>query len=144
MAEKNNAKCSICGKDYYMCLSCKDTISVNPWKRHACTAEHYKVFQVVRGLSTGVYTKGEAKNKLKNIDLSDLNSYRPHIKKIIKDILKEEVVETVAVVEDVKPVEEPVAVETVEQDTLTIEKIEEAPKFYKKNFKINSEVVKVK
>lgn len=90
MAEKNNATCSICGKPYYICMSCKDSIQLHPWKSFTDTAEHYKVFQVVRGFSTNVYTKGEAKAKLKNINLDDLESFRPHIKQIIKDILKEE------------------------------------------------------
>lgn len=90
MAEKNNATCSICGKDYYMCMSCKDSIELHPFKRFTDTSEHYKVFQVVRGFSTGVYSKDEAKEKFKNIDLSDLESFRPHIKNIIKDILREE------------------------------------------------------
>ena len=90
MAERNNATCDICGKGYYMCLSCKDAIALHPFKRFTDTSEHYKVFQVVRGLSTGVYTKEEAREKLKNIDLSDLESFRPHIKRIIKNVLKEE------------------------------------------------------
>lgn len=89
MAEKNNATCSICGKDYHMCLSCKDSMQLAPWKVHTDTSEHYKVFQIIRGVSTGVYNKDEARTKLKNVDLSDLNSFRPHIKKVIKDILKE-------------------------------------------------------
>lgn len=95
MADKNNATCSICGKEYYMCLSCKDSINLSPWKVHTDTAECYKVFQVVRGYSTGVYTKDEARKKLKNINLLGLDEYRPHIKQIIKDILKESVVKTV-------------------------------------------------
>lgn len=89
MAE-NNAVCSICGKEYYACLSCHDSIKVNPWKMFTDTSEHYKVFQVIRGLSTKVYTKEEARDKLKNINLDDMSSFRPHIKKIIKDIIKEE------------------------------------------------------
>ena len=89
MAEKNNAKCSICGNDYHMCLSCKDAMSAHPWKIHCCTSEHYKVFQIIRGLSTGVYTKDEVREKLQNVNLEDLNTFRPHIKKIIKDILKD-------------------------------------------------------
>lgn len=89
MAEKNNAKCSICGNDYHMCLSCKDAMSAHPWKIHCCTSEHYKVFQIIRGLSTGVYTKDEVREKLQNVNLEDLNTFRPHIKKIIKDIIKD-------------------------------------------------------
>ena len=88
MAE-NNATCSICGKGYQMCLSCKDSIQLAPWKIHTDTSEHYKVFQIIRGLSTGVLSKTEAKIKFKNVDLSDLNEFRPHIKKIVKDVLRE-------------------------------------------------------
>lgn len=90
MAEKNNAVCDICGKEYYVCLSCSDAMKLHPYKSFTDTAEHFKVFQVVRGFLTGVYTKDEAKEKFKNIDLKDADSFKPHIKKIIKDIFKEE------------------------------------------------------
>lgn len=90
MAEKNNATCSICGKAYHVCLSCKDSMANHPWRVHTDTSEHYKVYQVLRGLSTGVYTKEETKEKLKNIDLHDLCDFRPHIKSLIEEILKED------------------------------------------------------
>lgn len=90
MAEKNNSTCSICGTKYYACLSCHDSIQLTPWKVHTDTSEHFKVFQIVRGFNTGVYSKDEAKEKFKNVDLSDLNTFRPHIKSIIEEILKEE------------------------------------------------------
>lgn len=89
MAEKNNAVCSICGKEYYLCMSCRDSIKVNPWKMHCDTAPHYQVYQVIHGYNTNVYTKDEARTKLKNINLDDVESFRPHIKEIVKDILKE-------------------------------------------------------
>ena len=89
MAE-NNAVCSICGKEYRMCLSCSDAMKLHPWKIYTDTSECFKVFQVVRGFSTGVYTKDEAREKLQSVDLKDINSFRPHIKQIVKDILKEE------------------------------------------------------
>lgn len=92
MTEKNNATCSICGNGYYACLSCQDSMKLHPWKIHCCSAVHFQVFQVVRGFSTGVYTKNEAKAKLQNINLTDVESFRPHIKKIVKDILGYEAV----------------------------------------------------
>ena len=122
MAE-NNAVCSICGKEYYACLSCHDSIKVNPWKVFTDTSEHYKVFQVVRGLSTKVYTKEEAKDKLKNINLEDLESYIPNIKKIIKDIIKEEK----PVVKIVEKVEEP-----IEMKIATEEVVVEKPTYSRK------------
>ena len=89
-------------------MSCRDSLKINPWKVHTDTPNCYKVYQVVHGFSTGVYTKDEAKDKLKNIDLGNLNSFRPHIKKIVKDILKED--KPVAkVVEKVEPIETEVA-----------------------------------
>lgn len=98
MTKENNAVCSICGKEYHVCLSCSDAMKLHPWKIYTDSQECFKVFQVVRGFSTGVYTKDEAREKLQNIDLKDINSFRPHIKEIVKDILKEEkvIVEEVA------------------------------------------------
>ena len=103
MAEKNNATCSICDSGYYVCNSCKDSIRLQPWKIHCCSADCYKTYQVVRGFSTGVYTKDEFKFKLKNIDLSNLENYREHIKALIKDALKEDIV-----VDDILTEEKPV------------------------------------
>lgn len=123
--EKNNAVCSICGRHYHKCLSCRDSMKLQPWKMFTDTAECYKVFQVVKGFSTGVYTKEEFKSKLKNLDLNDLDNYRDHIKAIIKDALKEDEVKVV-----VEKVEEPAEVmveieETIEEITETEETVEE-------------------
>ncbi len=85
--EKNNAICAICGNPYYMCLSCKDQMQLNPWKVHTDTSEHYKIFQILRGYTIGVYSREEAKEKLGNVDLSDLEKFRPKIKSTIEFIL---------------------------------------------------------
>ena len=103
MAEKNNATCSICGGGYHVCHSCKDSIRLQPWKTNCCSVDCYKTYQVVRGFSTGVYTKDEFKSKLKNINLSNLENYREHIKVLIKDALKEELVVEEITIEE-KPV----------------------------------------
>lgn len=125
MVEKNNATCSICGKPYYVCLSCKDSVRANPWKIHTDTAEHYKVYQIIHGLSTNVYTKDEAKTKLKNVNLSDKDSFRPHIKEIIDDILKEN--KSIA-----SSTER--AKETVEVETATEEMVVEKPTVSRKRY----------
>lgn len=138
MAE-NNATCSICGKGYYLCLSCKGSLSMNPWKIHTDTSEHYKVYQTIHGLSTGAYTKDEARTKFKNIDLSDLNSFRPHIKKIIKDVLKEEknVTETVKV-EKINEAEVIVAEDNSVVEDI-VNNIEEAVIPRKRSYKVEAE-----
>ena len=108
MVEKINAKCAICGKGYHKCLSCAHEVKSAPWKIHTDTAEHYKVYQVIRGYSTGVYNKDEFKDKLKNINLEDVDSFRPHIKQIIKDALKEEVVKEEVIIDETLTEEKPV------------------------------------
>lgn len=98
MAERYNATCSICGKNYHKCLSCRDSMKLKPWIMFTDTAEHYKVFQAIRGYNIGIYNKDEFKSKLINIDLSDLESYEDSVKALIKDVLKEdEVVEPIIV-----------------------------------------------
>jgi len=145
MAEKNNATCSICGNEYYVCLSCKDAIKLHPWKIHCCSADCFKVSQVVRGFSTNVYTKDEFKSKLKNIDLSNLENYREHIKALIKDALKEE-----KFVEDIVTIEETVKNVTTDEDIVVeniveIEKTETAENIIKptisrkRNYKVETE-----
>lgn len=107
MAEQINATCSICGRGYHLCLSCKDNMKLHPWKIHTDTSEHYKIFQILRGFNTKVYTKEEAKSKLQKVDLSDLNNLRENIKDLINNIMSVEKQETV-----VDKIQEEVIVET--------------------------------
>ena len=135
MAEKNNATCSICGNEYYVCLACRDSLKVNPWKVHTDTSEHYKVYQIIHGVSTGVYDKDEAKEKFKNVNLDDVNSFRPHIKKIVKDIIKEDK-PTVKVVEEIKSVE---TESTEVKENAVVEDIVKPTASRKRNYKIEVE-----
>lgn len=89
-------------------MSCKNSAEFHPFKKFTDTAEHYKIFQIIKGLNTSVYTKEEAKDKLKNVDLSDMDTFRPHIIEIISDILKEENI-TESIVEEVQD-EKPVVI----------------------------------
>lgn len=89
MTNKLNAKCAICGTPYHMCMSCgKDKGLV--WKRFCDTPEHYKIYQVVHGYTTGLYTKTEAAKKLKNIDLSDIDKLRENIRNILNEIMSDD------------------------------------------------------
>ena len=108
MSERINAYCTICGSGYHMCLSCKDKMKMSPWKMYTDSAEHYKIHQIIHGYSTKVYTEDEALSKLKNVDLSDLDTFKPNIKAVIKDILKKEKVVEKACVEEETAVEKPI------------------------------------
>lgn len=125
MAEKINATCAICGKGYHLCMSCKDMISLTPWKKHTDTSEHYKIYQIIHGYSTKVYTKAEAKVKLKKVDLSDFDTLRDNIKAVITDIMGVDVaapVKKVTRTRKTKTVVEP-AVEPVVNDTDAVDKV---------------------
>lgn len=141
MVEQNNATCSICGKSYYKCLSCRDLIRLQPYKIHCCSADCFKVFQVVRGYNTGVYDKNELKSKLKNIDLSNLENYKDSVKLLIKETLREDepIVETVKQIETAVETDE--TVEEVVKDVATEEEIivEEVETIVprKRNYKVN-------
>lgn len=84
--KKYNATCSICGKPYNMCNSCRHDSPII-WKKFCDTAEHYKIYQIVHGYTTGVYTDAEAAKKIGNINLSDLDELRPNIRDIINNII---------------------------------------------------------
>lgn len=149
MAEKNNAHCTICGKPYYVCLSCLDSMRLSPWKIHTDTVEHFKISQIVYGVSTNIYTKDEARTKLKNVNLDDMDTFRPHIKQIIEDILKEEkpIVKTAKKVKpivEVEPIIEEVAEVANEkvEDVTEVEKTDDIVKpivSRKRNFKVEAE-----
>lgn len=135
MTEKNNATCGICGNPYYLCMSCKDAMSVHPWKAFCDTAPHYQVFQIVKGYNTNVYTKDEAKDKLKNINLEDMDSFRPHIKQIIEDILKEEKPVAKSINTEIAKIRNNVVVEDIDEVKKT-EDVVKTTYSRKRNYKV--------
>lgn len=86
MTDKNNATCAICGKGYVMCYSCDKGDASKHWKLHCDTPEHYKIFQIIHGYTSGVYTEAEAAKKLGKVDLSDFDELRDNIKETINKI----------------------------------------------------------
>lgn len=87
MTEKINATCIVCGKGYHMCLSCKDMVRLRPWQTHTDTSEHYKIYQILHGCATGVYSQKEAKEKLQLVDLSDISTFKPEVQAYIHEIM---------------------------------------------------------
>ena len=137
MSEKINSYCTICGNGYHLCISCKDKLKLSPWKVYTDTAEHYKIHQILHGLSCKTYTKDEAKDKLKNVDLSDLETFKSNIKSIIVDILKEDSVTRTVEPEKIDDLEPAI--------TEDVETFEEVKAVYsrKRNFKTNDETEEV-
>ena len=130
MGKKNNAKCTVCGKGYHKCLSCADKMAATPWKRYTDTSEHYKIYQILNGYFSDVFTKEEAKSRLENVDLSDLETLRDNIKETIKDIMGterivDEVIEEPA--EEVQ-IEKEINLDELDDDGLLLMLLEEEEK----------------
>ncbi len=85
-----NAHCSICGKGYYLCQSCKNEKKFKPWRTVTDTIEHYKIYMAIHGY-TVTKNKDIAKVELQNCDLSDMSSFKEEIKKVINEITAEPV-----------------------------------------------------
>ncbi len=85
-----NAHCSICGKGYYLCQSCKNEKKFKPWRTVTDTIEHYKIYMAIHGY-TVTKNKDIAKAELQNCDLSDISSFKEEIKKVINEITAEPV-----------------------------------------------------
>lgn len=139
MAENNNAYCAICGNPYYVCMSCLDSMRLSPWKIHTDTSEHFKVYQVIHGFTSNIYSKDEAKRKFANINLQDIESFRPNIKEIVKNILKEDK----PIVKNIKKVESIEEEDARAESNMMIESVADSVKpivSCKKNYKVNNEV----
>lgn len=89
MAKELNATCSICGKKYHVCNSCKEMTSFTPWRIVTDTRDHYMIFLVLSEY-TKTKNKTKAKNELSRCDLSELETFDNDVKRVIKEILKED------------------------------------------------------
>lgn len=86
MALENNAYCSICGKGYHVCQSCKEQKTFRSWRTVVDSIEHYKIFLAIHSYTISK-NREQAKAELEKCDLSDLEHFNPEIKSVIHEIL---------------------------------------------------------
>lgn len=91
MAEKMNARCSICGKGYHVCSTCKSTKTLTPWKTIADTVDCYKIFTVVKQYTDKLITKDKAKEILEQVNIP--KDLLPHIKIVVDEIMLSKTIE---------------------------------------------------
>ncbi len=89
MSNKINHWCIICGKGYHACDSCDSVKSFTPWRALADTADHYKIYLVIKQYNSKMITKNEAKTILENVDLTGMDSFKDSVKDILNEIFKE-------------------------------------------------------
>lgn len=82
MKNYDNTFCRICGAEYHRC-NCS---SEESWRKVADTANHYKVFCVVRDYVNEIIDANKANSLLAKLDLTGRESFRENIKNVISDI----------------------------------------------------------
>lgn len=87
MALENNAICSICGKPYHLCNTCKDQLSFKPWRSVVDTINHYKIYMAIAEYTNKHINKATAKEMLEKCDISDYKTFTPDIVKAIDLII---------------------------------------------------------
>lgn len=88
MSEYLNATCSICGKKYHVCASCRDTRLFQAWKSVTDSPICWQIYGIIYDYNRGKIKKNEAKAELNKIKLPDIS--QDHIKKAIDEIMFEE------------------------------------------------------
>lgn len=88
MAEYLNAKCAICDKKYHLCKTCEDVKTFSPWRTVTDTIDCYKIFLVLSEY-TKTKNKEQAKKELSTCNLKEKDTFAPHIKAAIDEIMAE-------------------------------------------------------
>ena len=86
MSEVKKAVCIICGRQYDVCLSCKDQDKIKPWRSITDFAVCYKIFLAITQYNNGYISKEEAKRQLEEFKFnkSDLkDSVRAKVDEIM-------------------------------------------------------------
>ena len=86
MSNQETATCVTCGKQYKVSLSCKDQISLKPWRSITDTIDCYKIFLAISQYNNGYTTKDEAKKQLGSIKY-DENELMEPVRNKIKEIM---------------------------------------------------------
>jgi len=83
--ENINHWCSVCGKGYHTCDSCRNTQSFTPWRSITDTIEHYKIHLIITDYQNGYMSKEEANKKLANICFQ-ISELKEGVQKVINEI----------------------------------------------------------
>lgn len=67
MSKSNKATCIVCGKEYDVCLSCKDQNKIKPWRNITDNVNCYKIFLALTQYNNEYISKDEAKKQLDGI-----------------------------------------------------------------------------
>lgn len=77
--------CAICGKDYEVCPTCESVRTFTPWRTLVCCATEFVLFETLSKFDCDKNAV-EANDVLKQLDITDIDKYLPHVQKQITDI----------------------------------------------------------
>lgn len=95
MNNSDLAVCTVCGKTYKTCLSCKNLDVTKPWRSITDTVDCYKIFLIISQYNNGYITKDEAKQQLGAISFN---------KKDLKESVQNKITEIMSASEATKKI----------------------------------------
>lgn len=85
MSNSDMSTCVICGKKYKACMSCKDMVTIKPWRSITDKIDCYKIFLVLSQYNNGYIDKEKAKSLLEEIEYNE-KDLRESVLKTINEI----------------------------------------------------------
>lgn len=84
MANLDTAVCTICGKTYKTCLSCKHLDVTKPWRSITDTVDCYKLFLILSQYNNKHINKEDARKQLEGVSFN-----RKDLKKSVQSQIEE-------------------------------------------------------
>ncbi len=89
MSKEINHWCVVCGKGYHACDACNKAPGFTPWRSLTDSAEHFKIFMILKNYNNGLLAGSEARQQLSALDLSGKDSFNESSRKVLADIFGE-------------------------------------------------------
>lgn len=83
--KEQNKTCAVCGKTYTYCSGCG--FQEPSYRRSVCSESCRDIYRTLSALNMNKITKEEAASKIRACDLTDLEHFKPNIKKEVQALL---------------------------------------------------------
>jgi len=84
---KHPRKCMVCGKIYDYCPHCSEYKGLPTWMMGFDSLNCRNIYNAAAQARTGSISKDEARERLYACDLSELDTFEPHIQEWVNDVL---------------------------------------------------------
>lgn len=129
---KSNRICFLCGKKYSYCNTCGSDINKPSWYTMWCSETCKDLDRILAAHTMQQITTEEAKNKIENLKLNNINFIDENVKKHYNEIMSYEIQNDKNNVEEKK------------DNNITSVKIDDVEKSYKENIALKTKTNNVK